>query len=109
MTAPKKSTLNPIAWFFRAVFRVLIKGYQWLISPVLPGNCRFYPTCSSYALQALDAHGPLKGGWLGVKRILRCHPWNDGGYDPVPPGHGGHDHHHNHGADRSCGHTEHNV
>jgi len=105
MSAPVRPTQNPITW----ILRVLIKGYQWLVSPVLPGSCRFYPTCSSYALEALDSHGPLKGGWLGLKRILRCHPWNDGGYDPVPPGHKGPNHDHNHVADGSCRHAEHNV
>ena len=105
MSAPVRPTQNPVTW----IFRVLIKGYQWLVSPVLPGSCRFYPTCSSYALQALDNHGPLKGGWLGLKRILRCHPWNDGGYDPVPPGHMDPKHDHNHEADGSCRHAEHNV
>lgn len=93
--------MNPITWIFRA----LIKGYQWIVSPVLQGSCRFYPTCSSYALEALDIHGPLKGSWLGLKRIARCHPWNDGGVDPVP-----HSHKHDHqGAHGSCSHTEHNV
>jgi len=72
--------MNPLAF----IMRVLVKGYQWFISPVLPGSCRFYPTCSSYTLQAIDTHGALKGGWLGLKRIVRCHPWNDGGFDPVP-------------------------
>lgn len=72
--------MNPLTW----IFRTLIKGYQWIVSPVLPGSCRFYPTCSSYALQAINTHGPIKGAWLGAKRILRCHPWNDGGFDPVP-------------------------
>ena len=93
--------MNPITW----VFRALIKGYQWIISPILPGSCRFYPTCSSYALDALNIHGPLKGSWLGLKRIARCHPWNDGGIDPVP-----HAHNKDHpGAHGSCRHTEHNV
>jgi len=98
--------MNPITW----LFRVLIKGYQWFISPILPGSCRYYPTCSSYALEALNTHGPLKGGWLGLRRIVRCHPWNDGGYDPVPEAHeDAHTHNHHHEAHGSCGHTEHNV
>ena len=106
--------MNPITW----LFRVLIKGYQWFISPVLPGSCRYYPSCSSYALEALNMHGPLKGSWLGLKRIVRCHPWNDGGYDPVPGTHPGthpdahphtHHHDHHHEAHGSCGHTEHSV
>ena len=94
--------MNPITWLFKA----LIKGYQWFISPVLPKSCRYYPTCSSYALEALNIHGPLKGGWMGLKRILRCHPWNDGGFDPVPDPH---DINHHHGAHHSCGHPHHNA
>lgn len=62
----------------------LIKVYKTLISPVLPPSCRFYPTCSTYTMEAIQKHGPFRGSWLGIKRISRCHPWNDGGYDPVP-------------------------
>ncbi|MBR9975694.1 MAG: membrane protein insertion efficiency factor YidD [Bacteroidetes bacterium] len=62
----------------------LIKVYKIMISPVLPPSCRFYPTCSTYAMEAIQKHGPFRGSWLGIKRISRCHPWNDGGYDPVP-------------------------
>lgn len=61
-----------------------IRLYKNLISPVLPPSCRFYPTCSSYALEAVEKHGALKGGLLAAKRISRCHPFNPGGYDPVP-------------------------
>ena len=64
--------------------KLLIKGYQLLISPFLAGNCRFEPTCSSYALDALDHHGPFRGVWLAIKRILRCHPLGGYGYDPIP-------------------------
>jgi putative membrane protein insertion efficiency factor len=81
--------MNPIG----LVMRGLIRLYQLLLSPVLPASCRFVPSCSAYAMQAIETHGPLGGTWLGVKRICRCHPWNDGGYDPVPPAntdHGGH-------------------
>ncbi|ACU06987.1 protein containing DUF37 [Flavobacteriaceae bacterium 3519-10] len=63
----------------------LIKIYQWFISPLFPKNCRFEPTCSSYMVEALRVHGPVKGLWLGTKRIARCHPWGSEGYDPVPP------------------------
>jgi uncharacterized protein len=66
------------------VLRALIQSYRWFISPMLGPNCRFHPTCSAYALEAIDHHGALKGGWLGMRRICRCHPWNPGGYDPVP-------------------------
>lgn len=62
----------------------LISLYRKLISPMLPPSCRFYPTCSAYAYEAVSKYGPFKGSWLAVRRILRCHPLNPGGYDPVP-------------------------
>jgi len=62
----------------------LIRIYQLTLSPFLGANCRYQPTCSHYAVEALKVHGPLKGGWLGLKRILSCHPWGGHGYDPVP-------------------------
>ena len=68
------------------VLRILIRGYQLLLSPVLPGACRFYPTCSGYAAEAVARWGALRGGWLAVKRIGRCHPWGGAGFDPVPTG-----------------------
>ncbi len=58
--------------------------YRKFISPMLPPSCRFTPTCSQYAVEALKKHGPIKGTWLTVKRLLRCHPWGGSGYDPVP-------------------------
>jgi putative membrane protein insertion efficiency factor len=61
-----------------------IKLYQRFLSPLLPPSCRFVPSCSRYAYEAIEKHGLLKGGWLGIKRISRCHPFNAGGYDPVP-------------------------
>ncbi len=61
-----------------------IRFYQLSISPMLPKSCRFEPTCSAYAIEALRKHGPLKGLYLAVRRILRCHPWGGSGYDPVP-------------------------
>jgi len=63
---------------------LLIKAYQ-LISPLFGPKCRFYPSCSHYALLAFQRHGLLKGGWLTLRRISKCHPFNPGGYDPVPP------------------------
>jgi uncharacterized protein len=63
----------------------LVKGYRLFISPLTPPSCRFVPTCSQYALEAIDRHGPLQGTWLTTKRICRCHPFCEGGYDPVPP------------------------
>jgi uncharacterized protein len=63
----------------------LIRLYQWTVSPLLGPRCRFYPSCSQYALEALLRFGALEGGWLAAKRLARCHPWHPGGYDPVPP------------------------
>ena len=67
-----------------APFLFLIKVYQTLISPLFPGSCRYQPTCSHYAVEALKVHGLLKGGRLAIKRIFSCHPWGGKGYDPVP-------------------------
>lgn len=62
----------------------LVRGYKRFISPLLPPACRFTPTCSEYALEAIQKYGALRGGWMALKRILRCHPFHPGGYDPVP-------------------------
>lgn len=62
----------------------LVRGYQIMISPYFPSSCRYHPTCSSYAIEAFKVHGSIKGVWLAIKRILRCHPWAEGGDDPVP-------------------------
>lgn len=64
----------------------MIRFYQCCLSPLLPNVCRYRPTCSEYFIEALMTHGVIKGSWLGIKRILRCHPWGGSGYDPVPPG-----------------------
>ena len=63
----------------------LISGYRLILSPLLGPNCRFYPTCSAYAAEAIETHGALRGAWLALKRISKCHPWHPGGFDPVPP------------------------
>jgi putative membrane protein insertion efficiency factor len=69
----------------RSLLIALIRGYQALVSPMLPPNtCRFYPTCSTYAMDAVRKYGPLKGTWMAIKRIAKCHPYHPGGYDPVP-------------------------
>lgn len=65
-------------------FILLIKLYQWIISPWLGQKCRFTPTCSHYAVEALKKYGPVKGLWLTIKRVSKCHPWGGHGYDPVP-------------------------
>ncbi|MFY8184583.1 MAG: membrane protein insertion efficiency factor YidD [Bacteroidia bacterium] len=66
------------------LFIALVKFYQSVISPHTPAACRFQPTCSQYSIEALKKHGALKGGWLSLKRIFKCHPWGPHGYDPVP-------------------------
>ena len=63
-----------------------IRLYQYSLSPLMPKNCRFYPTCSAYAHEAVMVHGLFRGGALALWRFVRCHPWNPGGYEPVPPG-----------------------
>jgi putative membrane protein insertion efficiency factor len=82
----------------RHLLRALIRGYQLAISPLFGPKCRFHPSCSSYAAEAIDRFGAMRGMWLAIKRIGRCHPWNPGGFDPVP----------NHAA-RSCGHDHHSL
>jgi uncharacterized protein len=62
-----------------------IKGYRLFISPLFAPSCRYHPTCSKYALEAVERFGAMRGSWLAIKRILRCHPFHPGGYDPVPP------------------------
>lgn len=77
-----------VKWIRKAfVFLLIIpvKIYQWLISPMLPATCRYTPTCSSYAIEALRVHGPIKGLLMGTRRILSCNPWGGHGHDPVPP------------------------
>ena len=80
--------MKPIVDFLRrtvvAILLLPIYFYKVCISPFTPPSCRFQPTCSQYAIEALRKHGPLRGSWLTLKRILRCHPWGGSGYDPVP-------------------------
>ncbi|MDD2411644.1 MAG: membrane protein insertion efficiency factor YidD [Bacteroidales bacterium] len=73
-----------LSYLISRLFIFLIRLYQWVISPFFPPSCRFVPTCSAYGVEAIKKHGPLKGGWLTLKRIVKCHPWGSSGYDPVP-------------------------
>lgn len=68
-----------------SALRGAVLAYQWTLRPVLGCNCRFYPSCSDYALEALRGHGARRGAWLAARRVLRCNPWHPGGFDPVPP------------------------
>jgi len=85
----------------RKVFVEIVEFYQTVISPVLPGSCRFYPTCSAYAVEALKIHGVFRGSGLAIWRIMRCNPWGPCGFDPVPSPDSGDQHHHqcNHSKD----------
>ena len=67
-----------------AALRLLVRAYRYAVSPMLPPACRFHPSCSEYAEQALERHGALRGSWLAARRVCRCGPWHDGGCDPVP-------------------------
>lgn len=66
------------------IFILPVKLYQWIISPLTPASCRHEPTCSNYTVEAINEWGPLRGIWLGIKRLSKCHPWGTSGYDPVP-------------------------
>ncbi len=73
-----------IGRFFSIILMIPVRVYQLIISPILPNACRYDPTCSAYMIEALKVHGPIKGLFLGTKRISRCHPWGGHGHDPVP-------------------------
>jgi putative membrane protein insertion efficiency factor len=87
-----------LATLLRALLIGFVRLWQALLRPVLGSNCRFHPGCSDYALEAIREYGAIQGGWMAIRRILRCNPWHPGGYDPVPPHEGcDNDHHHDHG------------
>lgn len=79
-----QNIFKPLVWLLSKVFILLINFYRHCISPLTPPSCRFTPTCSQYALEAIKKYGPFKGGLLAIKRILKCNPWGPSGYDPVP-------------------------
>ncbi len=76
--------MHPVRILFSYLIIGLVRFYQYAISPLTMASCRYTPTCSDYAIQAVRKHGPAKGGWLALKRILRCNPWGGHGHDPVP-------------------------
>ena len=76
--------LRKILYPVTLLLKLLVRAYQLIISPNLPQSCRYTPTCSQYTIEALEKHGPIKGLFLSIKRILSCHPWGGSGYDPVP-------------------------
>jgi putative membrane protein insertion efficiency factor len=69
------------------MLRAIVRAYRFFVSPLVPASCRFHPSCSAYAEEALQTHGALRGGWLSAKRLCCCGPWHPGGVDPVPPAH----------------------
>jgi putative membrane protein insertion efficiency factor len=75
--------MNIISKILKKIMILMIRFYQICISPLFPATCRFRPTCSAYFIQALEKYGVIKGSYLGIKRILKCHPWHEGGYDPL--------------------------
>jgi hypothetical protein len=83
----KKRLREMISRIINSIFIFPVKIYQWIISPIFPASCRYTPTCSNYMIEAIKEWGPLKGGWMGIKRISSCHPWGGSGDDPVPKKH----------------------
>jgi len=85
MSTPRvESAAGALGLAPRRLVAALIRGYQRFVSPALPPSCRFHPSCSQYALEAVTRYGALRGSWLAARRLARCHPFNPGGFDPVP-------------------------
>jgi len=82
--APSAAEGRPAVRLPSRLLAAVIRGYQRFVSPALPPSCRFHPSCSQYALEAITRHGALKGSWLAARRLARCHPFHPGGFDPVP-------------------------
>jgi len=100
--------------FLKTLLLALLRGYKWALSPFLPPACRYVPTCSDYAAEAIERHGAFRGSAMAIWRVLRCHPFVRGGYDPVPMNHVAQDAGggrakpvHSHGAAGGCAHTSH--
>lgn len=72
-------------WIVAAPLLAMIRLYQWFLAPLMGSACRFAPSCSHYGFEAIAVHGPVRGSWLTLRRLLRCHPWGGSGFDPVPP------------------------
>lgn len=89
MAAPARTGVRRLLWWLgwpiRAILQVLLLVYKRFVSPILPDSCRYHPSCSTYAVRAIERHGALKGTILATWRLLRCNPWSKGGWDPVPP------------------------
>src|SRR5919204_6246998 len=84
LSDPRSAISRALAGTAKHLLIALVRAYQLAISPLLPPACRYYPSCSAYAIEALERHGALRGGWLALRRVGRCHPFRPGGYDPVP-------------------------
>lgn len=85
MSVPSSSEVShPVARLPQRLLILAVRGYQVTLSPIFGGACRYYPSCSAYAIEALERHGALRGGWMALRRIGRCHPFRPGGFDPVP-------------------------
>jgi putative membrane protein insertion efficiency factor len=82
---PQRRSVTSVSWLLVRALVLPIRLYKALLSPLLPRLCRFHPSCSVYAMQALEEHGPIRGLWLAARRLSRCHPFHPGGLDPVPP------------------------